>query len=478
MSAIDLSDFDALGIAELVRKKQLSAHEALDWALSSVADRDRNIRSVWTTFEDRARAEIGAGLPDGPFQGVPFLVKDLGLRLEGTVTSSGSRFFANAVATSTSELVRRYQRAGLVIFGKTSTSEFGLGPSADTDLFPVTNNPWNLERIPGGSSSGSAAAVAAGILPLVHASDGGGSIRIPAACCGVFGMKPSRGRITYAPVAESWSGMSTQHAVSHTVRDNAALLDATHGGFPGDPYYCPPPSGGFLQASLIDPKSLRIGMHIRSVDGVDPEPEIASAIENYAQKLQSLGHRIERCEPDFNLNDVGVLYGIITSATVTAMIEDRTKELGRPPHNNELLAVTRQVAKNGLNHSAVDLARARESVFIASRKIASFTERFDVVLCPTVAHLPPKHGLYDMRNENFQDYMSTIFRFAPYTAPASLAGQPAMSVPCAVSTSGLPIGAHFSAPFAHEENLYSLAGQLERAYPWPRTAPLPRLWAQ
>lgn len=474
MSALDLSGLDALGIAELIRSKQISAHESLDWALRSVADRDRDVYSVWTTFEDRARDEIDAGIPDGPFRGVPFLIKDLGLRLEGTITSSGSRFFANAVATTTSELVKRYQRAGLVIFGKTSTSELGLGPSADTDLFPVTNNPWNLERIPGGSSSGSAAAVGAGVLPLVHASDGGGSIRIPAACCGVFGMKPSRGRITYAPVAESWSGMSTQHAVSQTVRDNAALLDATHGGFPGDPYYCPLPSGSFLQASRIDPKSLHIGMHLRSVDGVEPEPEIASAIENYARKLESLGHRVEHCEPDFNLSEVGTLYGIITSATVTAMIEDRTKELGRPPRNDELLAVTRQVAENGINHRAVDLARARESVFIASRKIASFTERFDIVLCPTVAHLPPKHGLYDMRNENFQDYMSAIFRFAPYTAPASLAGQPAMNVPCAISSSGLPIGAHFSAPFAHEETLYSLAGQLERAYPWPRTASLRR----
>jgi len=474
VSAFDLSGFDALGIAELIRNKQINAHECLDWALRSIADRDRDVHSVWTTFEDRARHEIDAGLPDGPFRGVPFLIKDLGLRLEGTITSSGSRFFANAMATTTSELVKRYQRAGLVIFGKTSTSEFGLGPSADTDLFPVTNNPWNLERIPGGSSSGSAAAVGAGVLPLVHASDGGGSIRIPAACCGVFGMKPSRGRITYAPVAESWSGMSTQHAVSQTVRDNAALLDATHGGFPGDPYYCPPPSGSFLQASHIDPKSLHIGMHLRSVDGVEPESEIALAIENYAQKLESLGHRVEHCEPDFNLSDVGALYGIITSATVTAMIEDRTKEFGRPPYNDELLAVTRQVAENGLNHRAVDLARARESVFIASRKIASFTERFDVLLCPTVAHLPPKHGLYDMRNENLHDYMAAIFRFAPYTAPASLAGQPAMNVPCAISKSGLPIGAHFSAPFAHEETLYSLAGQLERAHPWPRTASLRR----
>jgi Asp-tRNA(Asn)/Glu-tRNA(Gln) amidotransferase A subunit family amidase len=474
MTVADLSAYDALDIADLIRRKQVSADETLDWAMNSVATNDRDIHSVWTTFEDRARSAIKHGLPDGPFTGVPFLLKDLGLRLAGTVTSSGSKFFAKATANTTSELVKRYERAGLVIFGKTSTSEFGLGPSADTDLFPITNNPWDHERIPGGSSSGSAAAVAAGVLPLVHASDGGGSIRIPAACCGVFGMKPSRGRITYAPVAESWSGMSTQHAVSTTVRDNAALLDATHGGLPGDPYYCPPPSGSYLQATLADPKPLHIGVHLRSVDGVEPDPEIVEAIENYARKLEALGHRVEYCEPDFNLRDVGALYGIITSATVTSMIEDRSKELGRPPKEDELLAVTRQVANNGVNHRAVDLARAREAVFVAARKIAAFTERFDVVLCPTIAHLPPKHGVYTMRNENFQEYMSTIFRFAPYTAPASLAGQPAMNVPCAVSKSGLPIGAHFSAPFAREDVLYALAGQLERAHPWPHTAPRSR----
>jgi Asp-tRNA(Asn)/Glu-tRNA(Gln) amidotransferase A subunit family amidase len=399
---------------------------------------------------------------------VPFLIKDLGLKLEGTVTSSGSRFFADAVAKTTSELARRYEVAGLVIFGKTSTSEFGLGPSAETDLFPVTNNPWNLARIPGGSSSGSAAAVGAGVLPLAHASDGGGSIRIPAACCGVFGMKPSRGRITYSPMAESWSGMSTQHVVSATVRDSAALLDATQGGISGDPYYCPPPAGSYLSTTLSDPPPLHIGWHLKSADGILPEPEIASAIQRCAEQLSELGHHVEHCDLDFNLSQVSALYGIITSATVTQVVEDRISELGRPPSDDELLAVTRQVYRNGINHRAVDLARAREAVFAAARQIAAFTERFDVVMCPTLARLPPTHGELDMRSVNLEEYMSRIFRFAPYTAPASLAGQPAMNVPCAMSSTGLPIGAHFSAPFAREDVLYALAGQLERAHPWPR----------
>lgn len=469
---IDLARYDALGIADLIRRRQITSHEALDWALHSVAVRDRDVHAVWTTFEERARSFIDRGLPRGPFSGVPFLIKDLGLKLEGTVTSSGSRFFAEAVAKTNSELVSRYEMAGLVIFGKTSTSEFGLGPSADTDIFPTTNNPWNLARIPGGSSSGSAAAVGAGVLPLAHASDGGGSIRIPAACCGVFGLKPSRGRITYSPVAESWSGMSTQHVVSTTVRDSAALLDATQGGISGDPYYCPPPIGSYLSTTLCDPPPLHIGWHLKSADGIEPEPEIDAAIQRYAEQLTELGHHVEYCEPDFNLSQISALYGIITSATVTQIIEDRISEIGRPPREDDLLSVTRQVYQNGINHRAVDLARARESVFAAARKIAAFTERFDVVLCPTLARLPPQHGEFDMRNENLKEYMSGIFRFAPYTALASLAGQPAMNVPCAMSSTGLPIGAHFSAPFAREDVLFALAGQLERAHPWPRNAPI------
>jgi Asp-tRNA(Asn)/Glu-tRNA(Gln) amidotransferase A subunit family amidase len=471
MAGIDLFGRDATAIAHLIRSEQISAHEALDWAMESVALNDKEIHAVWSTFAERAHAQIDAGLPEGPFTGVPFLVKDLGLRIDGVVTTSGSRFFVDAVATFSSELVKRYERAGLVIFGKTSTSEFGLGPSADTDLYPRTNNPWNLRHVPGGSSSGSAAAVAAGVLPMVHASDGGGSIRIPAACCGVFGMKPSRGRITYAPVSESWNGMSTQHVVSFSVRDNAALLDATHGGLPGDPYYCPPPSGSYVAASVADPEPLHIAVHLRSVDGVEPEPEIATAIVRLAGFLEALGHRVEFVDPDFTLDEVGALFGILTSSTVTAMIEDRAKDLGRDPRPDELLAVTRAIARNGTNHRSVDLARAREACFTASRRIAAFTERFDAVLCPTIAHLPPEHGTYDMRNEDLSAYLGAIFRFAPYTAPASIAGQPAMNVPCGMSSTGLPIGAHVSAPFAREDVLYALAGQLERAHPWPHTAP-------
>ena len=466
MSHIDLSKFDATEIARLIRTHEVTASEALDWAVDAVDSRDEGVNAVWDTFPERARKEIERGLPVGPFSGVPFMIKDLGLRLEGVPTTCGSRFFADDNSKYSSELVKRYQSAGLVIFGKTATSEFGLGPSADTDLYPRTNNPWNRLRIAGGSSSGSAAAVASGTLPIVHASDGGGSIRIPAACCGVFGMKPSRGRITYAQIAESWSGMSTQHAISRTVRDNAALLDVTHGGLPGDPYFCPPPPCSFVDAAAHDPHPLLIGFHLTSADGIDPEPSIRDGVLRMVTLLEGLGHHLMETRPDFDLSEVALLYGTITASTITMMIEDRVNRLGREPRQDELLEVTRQIYSIGLRKRAVDLARTREACFTAAREIAAFTERFDVILCPTIAQLPPKHGALDMRNESLTEYMSAIFRFAPYTAPASLAGQPAMNVPVGLSSDGLPLGAHFSAAFGYEHLLYSLAGQIERAQPW------------
>lgn len=471
MGTHDFSDYDALGLADLIRTGQVTPDELLDATLEAIPVRDSRVGSVWTVLEERARRVIRAGLPDGPFRGVPFVLKDLGIKLEGEVTTNGSKFFEGDVARFTSELAKRYEAAGLVVFGKVATSEFGLGPSADTDVRPRTNNPWDVTRVAGGSSTGSAAAVAARILPAAHASDGGGSIRIPAACCGVFGFKPSRGVNTYAPVAESWSGMSVQHAITRSVRDSAALLDCTAGAVPGDPYHCPLPDTSFLSATQRDPRPMRIAMHVASVDGVRAEPEIVDAVETMATLLTELGHDVIHEEPTFDMADASRLYSIITSASVRMMIEDRAAALGRDPREDELLNVTRHIAANGSSHRAVDLARAREACFAAARQIAHYTERFDAVLCPTIAHLPPTHGTYDMRSTDLTSYMSAIFRFAPFTAPASLAGQPAMNVPFGFSANGLPIGVHFSAGFGRDATLFSLAAQIERAASWADARP-------
>jgi Asp-tRNA(Asn)/Glu-tRNA(Gln) amidotransferase A subunit family amidase len=472
MKVFDITAFDGLGLAELVRNREVSAIEVLDATLDRISTIDPAINSVWTVFESRARQAIANGLPDGPFTGVPFPLKDLGIKLEGTVTSNGSKFFESDTASFSSELAKRYENAGLVIVAKVATSEFGLGPTADTDIRPRTNNPWDTSKIAGGSSTGSAASVAARLFPMSHASDGGGSIRIPAACCGVFGFKPSRGLVSFAPVAEAWSGMSVQHAITRSVRDSAALLDCSAGSVSGDPYYCPLPETSFAKSVQTDPPRLRIAVHLNSLDGIVPDPEIAASVMQMAKLLESLGHEIILDTPTFDISEVAKLYSIITSASVQMLIENRSNVLGREPKPEELLSVSRQIALRGKTHRAVDLALAREACFAASRKISQFTEQYDAVLCPTIAHLPPAHGTYDMRNPDLDDYFAGIFKFAPYTSLASLAGQPAMSIPFGMSTSNLPIGVHFSSKIRNDQLLFSLAGQLEKAYDWNRTPQL------
>jgi Asp-tRNA(Asn)/Glu-tRNA(Gln) amidotransferase A subunit family amidase len=462
MKISEFADLDATAVAGLIESNQITPTEALETTLELIDTRDSQIRAVWTVLADRALRSIKNGLPNGPFRGVPFAVKDLGLKIEGEVTTHGSSYFLGDVSEFSSELTKRYDAAGLVICAKVSTSEFGLGPSADTDLHPRTNNPWDHSRVAGGSSTGSAAAVSSGTFSMAHASDGGGSIRIPAACCGVFGFKPSRGRISYSPVAEPWSGMSTQHAITRTVRDSAQLLDCTAGNLPGDPYFCPPAEGTFLSASKTEPRQLSIGVHLMSADGIHPDPEIAQRVNDMAILLESLGHRVSFTDLDFNLTEVARLYGVITSTSVKMMIDERAQKTGRQPNSDELLSISRLIAERGDKYRGVDLALAREACFAASRNISVFTEKFDVVLCPTIATLPPKHGTYDMRSSNVEDYMSSIFKFAPYTALASIAGQPAMNMPFGFSVDGLPIGVHFSSAFAQDALLFSLAGQLER----------------
>lgn len=468
---LNITDFDAVGLGQLVAAGDVHPHELLDAHLARLELVDPHVGAIWSRFEARARGQIDRGLPVGPLSGVPFVLKDLAVHLEGEVITCGSRYFADHRSSYTSHLVQRYLDAGLVIFAKAATAEFGLGPTANGDLYPVTVNPWDPSRIAGGSSTGSAAAVAARLVPAAHASDGGGSIRIPAAACGVFGFKPSRGRISAAPTAEPWGGMATSHVITRSVRDSAVLLDLTAGSLPGEPYQCPAPGGTFLEASMRDPQPLHIAAHVEPATGGLPEAAIQEAFERTCVLLESLGHHVELVRPTWDLAEVSRLYGILTAASVRLMIEDRSRILGRDPGPQDLLPVTATIARRGSAHTSVDLARTREVCFAAAREIAAFTESYDVVLCPTLAQLPPEHDVYSQREGDADDYLSRIFAFAPYTAPASLAGQPAMSVPLEWSPEGLPIGMHVSSAFGQEERLFSLAGQLERSQPWESRRP-------
>ena len=326
----DYDTYDGLGLAALVRRRELKSEELLETAIARVEARNPGVNAVVTRLYDRARAAIAAGLPEGPFTGVPYLLKDLGVLYAGAVTTWGSRLFANYVADHDSEITVRLKRAGLVIFGKTNTPELGLSASTEPRLFGPTRNPWNPGRSAGGSSGGAAAAVASGMLPMAHATDGGGSIRIPASCCGLFGLKPTRARNPMGPdQGEGWSGASVGHAVTRSVRDSAALLDATSGPDVGDPYWAPPPTGPFLAEVGRDPGRLRIALTTTPWNGQAVDPECSAAAGAAAKLCAELGHVVEEARPEVDAEALGQATRTIVGGNVRAQLEARAAALGR-----------------------------------------------------------------------------------------------------------------------------------------------------
>src|SRR5438270_3229120 len=311
MALREYGSYDAVGLADLVRRKQVSAKELLDEAIARTAKVDGEINAVVVKHYDYAKRQIDNGLPEGPFAGVPFLLKDLDL-LEGTRTTSGASIYKDNVADHTSTLARRFLATGVTIFGKSSTPEFGLMPTTEPRLFGPTRNPWNLEHSSGGSSGGAAAAVSARILPMAHASDGGGSIRIPASASGVFGMKPSRARNPLGPDrGEGWGGFSCGHVVSISVRDSAVMMDAIHGPEPSSLYVAPPPERPFSQEVGRDPGRLRIAFTDKSPEGNAIDPEIAAAVRDVAAMLAKLGHHVEERAPALAADPAAVMTGIV-----------------------------------------------------------------------------------------------------------------------------------------------------------------------
>lgn len=464
-------EHDALGLANLVRRGEVSHVEVLEAALRRVAARDDRVHSVVLLHETEARAQVAAGLR-GPFAGVPFLLKDLHVQLAGTRTTNGSRFFRDAVAAADDELVRRYRRAGLVIFGKTGSPELGLTGTTESVLHGLTRNPWNLERTAGGSSGGAAAAVAARIVPIAHASDGAGSIRTPASCCGVFGIKPTRARVPLGPERlEGWNGCGTQHAVSLTVRDSAALLDATAGPELGAPYVAPAPARPFVAEVDAVPGALRVALVRRPVSGSDVAPECLAAVEDAARLLESLGHHVEEATlpVDHASTNAGMLATLCVSTL--AVLEERSRALGRPWTSEDVEPVTARLAEMGRSVDGLAYARGRQAFDAAGRAMAAFHEQFDVVLTPTLARAPVALGVLSLSPRDFDSYVRDVTTFGPFTALYNMTGQPAMSVPLHWTADGLPIGTMFAAAYGNEALLFRLAGQLERARPWRNRRP-------
>ncbi|QJQ33507.1 amidase [Sphingomonas lacunae] len=468
-----LSTHDAMGLADLVRRREVSAGELLDMAIARTERLNPRFNFMAQRLDERARAAVARGLPDGPFTGVPWLLKDLNTHIAGELSEGGSRFYRGNRASVTSELVQRYERAGFVIFGKTTTPEFGLTGTTENKLNGDTRNPWNPAHIAGGSSGGAAAAVAAGVLPAAHATDGGGSIRLPASCCGLFGLKPSRGRIPMGPLrTEGWGGMSSHHAVTRSVRDSAAIMDATHGVEPGSRYGAPAPAEGFLAATQSDPRPLRIALMLTPPAGSPVDPQCIEAARETARLCESLGHHVEDAAPVLDAAALGQASFAIMAPGIAADIDDRAASLGITPGPDVLEPMTLAFAEYGRRFSAMDMARANNVFQAAAVTVAQFMERFDLILSPTLASPPLELGRINLTPDcDFAEWGRRTGMFTPFTQMANWSGQPSMSVPLAMSAQGLPIGSMFTGRYGDEATLFALAAQLERAAPWADRQP-------
>jgi amidase len=455
---------DALAVAGLIKARKIDGRELLDRTLRSLREINGQLNAVTDFYDGDLLGRSIAAAGEGPFQGIPYLIKQLMAECAGTPTTLGSKFFAKEpVAAADSAAVARMRSAGLVIVGRTNTSEFGLAPTTEPAFGGPTLNPWRRDLSPGGSSGGSAAVVAVRALPMAHATDGGGSIRIPASLCGLFGLKPSRGRVSLAPIGETLAGAGAQHCVSISVRDSAALLDAVAGGEPGDPYRAPPPTGTFLEAALRPPGRLRVAFMRRPVGGAALEPTLVRAIERTAKLLEELGHRVEEASPDFDAEKLGEAFWRVMCANTWTNIEVRAN--GRTPGPDDLEPVTRLYAERGRAVTADKYIRAVQTFHRTGRQLGAFFEGYDVLLSTTLAltQLPLGTVRMDGSAERFEQAVAPM---TPFTAVCNATGVPAMSVPLEWTDDGLPIGMHFVARYGAEETLYSLAGQLEQARSW------------
>lgn len=460
----DYDTLDATAMAALVRKREVSATELLEEALARMAKWNPLLNAVVLHHEDLAR-QTAKNLVDGPLAGVPFLLKDLGTYLAGTVTTEGSRFFRDAVAERDSFLVERYKRAGLVIFGKTATPEFGKSAATESLLWGDTRNPWNLEHTPCGSSGGSAAAVAAGILPVAHGNDGGGSIRLPSSACGLFGLKPSRFRVPLGPDRGDGGGVSTQHVLSRSVRDSALLLDLTQGPEPGGYGGIPAPERPFIDELGRAPGKLRIALMKTPVLPMPVHPECVKAVENAARLCESLGHHVEEVTLPIDGMETLKSAGLILSLASNLSIRAREKVLGRAVTQEDIEPITWLRLQQYAKASAEELGMARNQQVKTHRQMTEFMKNYDVILSPTLPLVPGKIGDQGPRLP-IEEFDRNATPYSMFTLLYNFTGQPAMSVPLHWTPEGLPVGVQFAGRYAEEGLLLRLASQLEQAAPW------------
>jgi amidase len=468
----DIAFLDATAQADLVRRRQVKPIELVDAAIERIERLNPTLNAVVTPMYDEARRAASGPLPDGPFAGVPFLLKDLEAQYDGARLTEGSAMLRDYVSDHDTELVVRHKRAGLIVVGKTNTPEFGLMPTTEPRLFGPTHNPWDPSRTPGGSSGGSAAAVAAGIVPAAHGNDGGGSIRIPASCCGVFGLKPTRARTPLGPdLGDDWRGLAIAHALTRSVRDSAALLDATSGPDLGDPYWAPPPERPFLQEVGADPGKLRIAFSIDAGDGVPAHPDCVAAVKDAAALCADLGHEVAEVSPALDRERITQSIISLICASTTAQVDDWAGRVGRAPAADLFEPYTWALYQLGRQRLASEYILGVQDLQRLSRDIARFFVDYDIWLTPTLAEPPLPLGSFDPTPEDPLQGLTRASAFMPFTPICNVTGQPAMSVPLYWNAGGLPVGAHFIARFGDEATLFRLAAQLEEARPWADRRP-------
>ena len=467
----ELATIDAIASAELVRNGEVTALELVEAAIERIEALNPRLNAVVTPLYDRAREQARGPHPDGPLAGVPFLLKDLGAAIGGTRQTRGSRAHRDTVSAADTELAARHRRAGLITLGKTNTPEFGNHSTTEPALFGPARNPWNPGLTTGGSSGGSAAAVASGMVPAAHGNDGAGSIRIPASCCGLFGLKPTRGRNSWAPGGEAMSGVAVEHALTHSVRDSAAILDATSGPVAGDAYRLPVPSRSFYEETRRDPGRLRIAWSATPPIDAAVHPECVRAARDTAELLASLGHDVEEAAPVF---DGETIIEPLARIWAIANLEEHriaTRLLGREPAPDELEITTWELVQYARRFDTVDMIDSLGELTAMSRAIGPFFERYDAWVTPTLAQPPRPLGILNQSQGGAVEWWRFDCEFNPWNPIANVTGQPAMSVPLTWSTDGLPIGSLVFGRFGDEATLFRLAAQLETARPWAGRRP-------
>ena len=488
MNVLEYLQRDAVALAEAVRAGDTTAADLLQLALKQNERAQPRTNAICTLMEREARAQL-AKPATGPFTGVPFLIKDCAQDYAGLPTAYGSKALSGVVAGAHAHVVRRYLEAGLVIFGKTNLPELALKGVSDSRAFGRVNNPWNLAHTPGGSSGGAAAAVASGVVPMAAGNDGGGSIRIPAACCGLFGLKPSRGLVSSGPgFGEYWYGASSEGVISRSVRDTALALDIIAGAEPGDPFLCAEPGMVYANATARDPGRLRIGYTTASPIGTEVHADAKLAVETTAKLLQGLGHEVEEATPDIDGAALATSFLHIYFGQVAALVADARANCAK---REEFELLTRVLATLGGAISAGALTTQLLKWNGFARALARFHAHYDMLLTPTLAHPPVRHGEGDpsTAEQTLLDMLDRIgllglltrmglldgminkiardsLQYVPFTQLANLTGTPAMSVPLHWTAEGLPLGVQFVGGLGDETRLLQLARQLEQAQPW------------